>query len=256
MEVVIRDSQSAVAVEAAGRVIALVQSAPASQLGLATGATQQGIYQLLIDAHRSGVADFSSARYFMLDEYVGIPVSSSTSFQNVLSNDFLRHVQAPDGALEVLDGNAPDLEHETHRFEVALGNAGGVDLQLLGIGTNGHIGFNEPGSSAESRTRVVELHTDTIHSNAHYFESAESVPRCALSQGIGTILEARSILLIATGESKARAIAAMVEGPATEDCPASLLQKHPNVTVIIDTAAASMLRTREKVTTRAQASSG
>lgn len=180
----------------------------------------------------------------MLDEYVGVAPSSPTSFQNVLTTSFLRHIGAKPGSLEVLDGNASDLSREAERFEKALHEAGGIGMQLLGIGTNGHIGFNEPGSAFDSRTRVVELHPDTVKSNAHYFASPDDVPRRAISQGLGTIMEAQSIVLIATGAAKAQAVAVMVEGPISEDCPASLLQRHPHVTVILDSEAASLFRSR------------
>lgn len=241
MELVVRDSKQSVAQEAANRITALVHSSPSAHLGLATGATQQGIYRLLIEAHRLGLVNFRDVRFFMLDEYVGVPPSSATSFQHVLITDFLSHVGSEPRALETLEGMAQDLAAEADRYEAALRDAGGVDLQLLGIGTNGHIGFNEPGSAFDSRTRVVELHPDTLESNAHYFDSAHSVPASAISQGVGTIMEASSILLMATGEPKATAIASMIDGPVSPDCPASILQLHPQVTVIVDTAAASLL---------------
>lgn len=241
MELVVRDSKQSVAQEAANRITALVHSSPSAHLGLATGATQKGIYRLLIEAHQSGLVNFHDLRFFMLDEYVGVPPSSATSFQHVLITDFLSRVGSEPRALETLEGMAQDLAAEADRYEAALRDAGGVDLQLLGIGTNGHIGFNEPGSAFDSRTRVVELHPDTVQSNAHYFDSAHSVPASAISQGIGTIMEAGSILLMATGEPKATAIASMIEGPVSPDCPASILQRHPQVTVIVDTAAASLL---------------
>lgn len=251
MELVVRDSKQSVAQEAADRIAALVHSLPSAHLGLATGATQQGIYRLLIEAHREGLVDFGDVRFFMLDEYVGVPPTRATSFQHVLITDFLSHVGAEPSALETLEGTAQDLSAEAERFDTVLREAGGVDLQLLGIGTNGHIGFNEPGAAFDSRTRVVELHPATVQSNAHYFDSAASVPTRAISQGVGTIMEARSILLMATGESKASAVASMIEGPVSPDCPASILQRHPQVTVIVDTAAASLLRTDTAVDSRA-----
>jgi glucosamine-6-phosphate deaminase len=251
VELVVRDSKQSVAQEAANRITALIRSSPSSHLGLATGATQQGVYRLLIEAHREGLVNFRDVRFFMLDEYVGVPPTSTTSFQHVLINDFLSHVGAEPTALECLEGNAQDLSAEAERFDAALRDAGGVDLQLLGIGTNGHIGFNEPGSAFGSRTRVVDLHPDTVQSNAHYFDSLSSVPATAISQGIGTIMEARSILLLATGESKASAVASMVEGPVSSDCPASILQRHPQATLIMDPAAASLLHRDTAIDSRA-----
>lgn len=242
MEQVVRDSKQSAAQEAANRITTIVQSTPSAHLGLATGATQQDIYRLLITAHREGSVNFRDVRFSMLDEYVGVPPLSATSFQQVLIADFLSHVGAEPSALETLDGNALDLPAEARRFDIALREAGGVDLQLLGIGTNGHIGFNEPGSAFDSRTRVVELHPDTVQSNARYFDSESSAPSTAISQGVGTIMAARSILLMATGEAKASAVASMIEGQVSPDCPASILQRHPQVTVILDSAAASLLR--------------
>jgi glucosamine-6-phosphate deaminase len=244
VEVVVLESPSAVAEEASHRIHDYVHSDPSPRLGLATGATQQGVYRLLIEAQARGEISFATTRFFMLDEYVGVAPTSSTSFQNVLTTSFLEPIGAKTGSLEVLDGNAPDLSREAERFEKALHQAGGIGMQLLGIGTNGHIAFNEPGSAFDSRTRVVELHPETVTSNSHYFESPHHVPRQAISQGLGTIMEARSIVLIATGESKAPAVAAMLDGVISEDCPASLLQRHPHVVVILDSEAASLSHSR------------
>lgn len=241
MELVVVDTKDSVARESASRIQKLVTQRPSAHIGLATGATQQGIYRLLIDAHQRGDVSFDQVKFFMLDEYVGVPPTSTTSFQHVLTRHFLEKIAVPDHALEILDGMAHDLDAEAQRFEDRLVASGGLDLQMLGIGTNGHIGFNEPGSDFSSRTRVVSLHPDTIRSNALYFDSEDVVPRTALSQGIGTIMEARSILLMATGPSKARAIASLVQGPVTTECPASILTTHPDVTVIVDSAAASLL---------------
>lgn len=251
MELVVHEDKQSVARDAGARVAGFLRQNPSAHLGLATGATQQGIYEVLIEAHREGTLTLEDVRFFMLDEYVGVPAQSKTSFQNVLISDFLRHVNVTAEALEILNGNAPDLSAEALRFETALQSAGGVDMQLLGIGTNGHIGFNEPGSAFSSRTRVVDLHPETLHSNAHYFESPDHVPRQAISQGIETVMEARSILLLAIGVSKASAVASMVDGPVTPDCPASVLQHHPHVTIIVDRAAASMLRSHHERVSRA-----
>lgn len=245
MEVLIRNSVTDVARAAANRVLECIRSSATPSLGLATGATQQGIYRLLIDAHETGEIAFDKVRFFMLDEYVGVPSSSTRSFQNVLRAEFLDPIDADFGSLEILDGNAADLRLEAKRFDATLRAIGGVDLQLLGIGTNGHIGFNEPGSPVSSRTRVVTLAQETIESNAHYFDSPADVPSHAISQGIGTIMEAKSIVLVANGEKKATAVAAMLEGPVGEECPASFLRDHPDVTVVLDEAAASLLRSTQ-----------
>jgi len=242
VDVVIHYTPDAVAEVAAQHVARCVLALPSAHLGLATGATPGGVYRRMTDAHQRGILRLSKVRFFMLDEYVGIDPNKPTSFQNVLRRELLSPIGAEPNALEILDGNATDLPAEAARFEKALRLSGGIDLQILGIGTNGHIGFNEPGSSFTSRTRVVDLHSETVQSNARYFNSPEDVPRKALSQGLGTILEARSILLLATGRSKAHAISLMVEGPRSPKNPASILQLHPDVTVVIDAAAASLLR--------------
>jgi glucosamine-6-phosphate deaminase len=236
------DSQESVANEAARCIINVVGSSPSTHLGLATGSTQQGVYRFIVEAHRKGVLELGDVKFFMLDEYVGIPASHPSSFRHVLRTGFLNKVGVAPDSLEILDGNTRDLPGEAERFERALRDAGGIDLQLLGIGANCHIGFNEPGSAFGSRTRAVDLHSDTVQSNARFFESANTVPKRAISQGLGTIMEASSILLIAIGESKAPAIASMIEGPVSPNWPASVLQRHPQVRVIVDNAAASMLR--------------
>ena len=241
MELIILDDPRSVAVEAARRIQRLVNTEPSANVGLATGGTPQGIYHLLIEAYQRGEASFARNRFFMLDEYMGVPSTSSTSFQHVLESNFLDHVNVQEHALEILDGNASDMGRECSRFEGALTDAGGIDLQLLGIGTNGHIGFNEPGSSFESRTRVVELHPQTLRSNSRYFDSIDQVPRNAVTQGLGTLINAKSILLIATGSSKAPALAAMFSSSPSPDCPASILQKHSGATIIVDTAAAALI---------------
>ena len=241
MELVVVNTKDSVAHEGASRIQDLVTELPSSTVGLATGATQQGIYRLLMDAHQRGDINFDQVKFFMLDEYVGVPATSTTSFRHVLTHHFLQEIGVQDHALEGLDGMANDLDAEAQRFEDTLVASGGLDLQMLGIGVNGHIGFNEPGSDFASRTRVVSLDPETIRSNAIYFDSEDVVPRTALSQGIGTIMEARSILLMATGTSKAHAIASLVHGPVTTECPASILTTHPDVTVIVDSAAASLL---------------
>ena len=158
-----------------------------------------------------------------------------------IRRELTSHVDIPDADVHSLDGTAQDPQAAAAAYERAIAEAGGVDNQILGIGTNGHIAFNEPGSPLDSRTRVIDLHPQTIADNARFFDSEAEVPRRALTQGIGTIMEAKRIVLIATGENKADAVRALIQGPVTEDCPASALQRHPHVTVILDEAAARKL---------------
>jgi glucosamine-6-phosphate deaminase len=214
---------------------------PGAVLGLATGNTFLGCYRELVRMHREMGLDFSRVKTFNLDEYVGLSPAHPQSFRHFMDENFFNHVNIGAGNIHFLDGMADDLQHACQKFEEAIRAAGGIDLQLLGIGTNGHIAFNEPGSPFDSRTRVVELSEGTRRYNARFFGSFDEVPTHALSMGIGTIMEAKKIVLLASGEGKAAAVAGAVEGPVTEQVPASVLQRHPDCTFIIDEAAASRL---------------
>lgn len=217
-------------------------------LGLATGSSPLGLYRELADVVRQGRADFTSAHGFALDEYVGLPAGHPQSYGEVL----LREVCGPLGLaperLHVPDGSKPDeraLVRAAAAYERAIADAGGVDVQILGIGVNGHLGFNEPGSALSSRTRVKRLTTRTRTDNARFFDSVDDVPTHCVTQGLGTVLEARRLVLVATGPAKAAAIAAAVEGPLTASCPGSVLQWHPDAVVVVDEAAAALLRNRD-----------
>lgn len=210
-------------------------------LGLATGSSPVAAYQELIRRHREEGLSFADARAFLLDEYVGLPAGHEQSYHRFIRENFTSHVDIDDSAVRSPDGGAADPSAEAARYDRSIGEAGGVDLQILGIGSNGHIAFNEPGSSLASRTRPIVLTESTIADNARFFDSAADVPQLALSQGLGTVREAREIVLTATGENKAQAVAQMVEGPISARWPGSALQLHPAVTVVVDEAAASML---------------
>lgn len=241
MQLVVLEDSDAVVSVAAEHIAMFVRMNPSPRLGLATGKTQEGVYQALVEEHLSQRLSFAESRFFMLDEYLGVDPLSSESFQGQLRRTFLDKVNVPHDSLETLDGNAQDIAAESARFESAVVEFGGIDLQLLGIGTNGHIGFNEPGSSFDSRTRAVDLFPETLERNFPEMTSLKTVPRRAISQGLATIAEAGSILLLATGKAKAQAIAAMVSGPLSEKCPASILQLHKSLKVILDEDAASLL---------------
>ncbi len=210
-------------------------------LGLATGDTVLGTYEALQRMHKEEGLDFSSCTTFNLDEYVGLKPTHPCSYHSVMEEAFFRHVNVERDRCYLPNGKASDLLLEAERYENAIRWAGGVTVQLLGIGTNGHIAFNEPGSSLRSRTRVKRLSERTVRDNARFFERSEDVPRYVLTMGIDTIMEARFILLLASGEGKARAIYDAVEGPVTGRCPASALQFHPHVFVVVDRDAASGL---------------
>jgi glucosamine-6-phosphate deaminase len=210
-------------------------------LGLATGSSPVAAYQELTRRHTESGLSFATTRAFLLDEYVGIPRTHPESFHSVIRRDFVGHVDFAPGAVSSPEGDATDPHAAAAAYDAAIAAAGGVDVQLLGIGSNGHIGFNEPTSSLTSRTRMKTLTEQTRKDNARFFDSLEQVPLHCITQGLGTISTARHLLLMATGEGKAAAIAAAVEGPLAAMCPASILQLHPRATVIIDEAAASKL---------------
>jgi len=213
------------------------------KLGLATGSTPIPVYQELIRLHKSkkNSLDFSRVITFNLDEYVGIPGTHDQSYRYFMNQQLFDHVNIPKQNTNVPDGMAKDIEDHCAEYEDWMASVGGVDLQVLGIGGNGHIGFNEPGSSLASRTRQVKLTPETIRDNARFFAKAADVPKTAISMGIGTVLEASKVVLFANGANKAAAIAAAIEGPVSVKCPASALQLHPDVTFVITEDATSQL---------------
>ena len=242
MEIVVLDTAEEVARVAADRIAALVRRRPEAVLGLATGSSPLGTYGELARRVARGDLDLSRVRAFALDEYVGIPAGSPQGYAAVLDREVVRPLRLDPARVRVPDGSADDLETAADVYESAIREAGGVDLQLLGIGANGHIGFNEPTSSFTSRTRVKTLTARTRADNARFFASADDVPVHCLTQGLGTILDARELLLVAQGAAKAAAVAAAVEGPLTSMCPGSALQLHPRATVLVDAAAGARLQ--------------
>jgi glucosamine-6-phosphate deaminase len=208
-------------------------------LGLATGSSPLPVYHELIRRHRDEGLSFAGCLAFLLDEYVGLPRAHPESYHSVIRREFanLVDIDQVDGP----DGSAADIPAEGARYEAAIAEAGGIDVQLLGIGTDGHVGFNEPGSSLASRTRVKTLTQQTRDDNARFFDSVDDVPHHVLTQGLGTILDAGHLVLIATGSAKAQAVAAAAEGPLSASCPASILQLHPHATLVVDDKAAADL---------------
>jgi glucosamine-6-phosphate deaminase len=241
MEVVILPGARDIAAVAADAVVALLAGTPGAVLGLATGSSPLGVYAELGRRHAAGQVSFARARGFLLDEYVGLPAGHPQRYRSVIRRELEQHVDFPPGAVQGPDGRAPDLPGACAAYEAAIAAAGGVDLQLLGIGTDGHVAFNEPGSSLTSRTRIKTLTAQTRADNARFFDSPEDVPRHVLTQGLGTISGARHLVLVATGAAKAPAVRAMAEGPVSASCPASVLQLHPHVSVLVDEAAAGEL---------------
>lgn len=215
-----------------------------SVLGLATGRTMVAVYQQLVHLHQQGL-DFSRVRSFNLDEYVGLPPEHPCSYHSYMRENLLDRVNLSAGAARLPDGMAADVEGHCRDYEQAIQACGGIDLQLLGLGADGHIGFNEPSSSLASRMRIKTLAPMTVRANRAEFPPGESPPIHVLTLGVANILEARHCLLLAFGDGKAEAVAAMVEGPITAMCPASALQQHPRCTVIVDETAAERLRLRD-----------
>ena len=223
----------------------VLRSSAEPLLGLATGGSVAGLYHELIRRHRQEGLSFAGVRAFLLDEYLGLPADHPKAYRNVIRRWLADHVDFAPGAVVGPDPAAADLTAECARYDRML--AGGVDMQILGIGRNGHIAFNEPGSSLTGSTRVVTISAETRHDNARFFDDPEAVPRRAMTQGIGTIRRAGHLLLVAVGESKAIALRAALEGPASTAVPASALQLHPQVTVLADRAAASRLSSRHRL---------
>ncbi|MET4097316.1 glucosamine-6-phosphate deaminase [Arthrobacter sp. UYCu712] len=241
MEVIIAETPTDVGRIAAQIIASIVSAKPAAVLGFATGSSPSGIYSDLADIRQSGDLDLSNARGFALDEYVGIPTSHPASYAAVVQRDIAAPLGMRQGNITVPDGRRADHDKGCRDFEEAMSLAGGIDIQILGIGTNGHIGFNEPTSSLASRTRIKTLTVQTRTDNARFFAGADEVPTHCITQGLGTILEAKRLLLVAQGGQKARAIAAAGEGPVSSMWPASVLQLHPCATVIVDEDAARHL---------------
>ncbi|HET7069066.1 MAG TPA: glucosamine-6-phosphate deaminase [Nocardioides sp.] len=243
MEVVITATAQEAGQVAARPVLDALAGDPALVLGVATGESPRPIYRALAQAHAAGT-DFSRMRCFALDEYVGLPADHPASYHAVIRRELVEPLGLDTAEVHVPDGMADDLLAVCATYEAAIRAAGGIAVQLLGIGADGHIGFNEPTSSLASRTRIKTLTARTRRDNAQFFGDS-AVPTQCVTQGLGTILEARHLVLVAFGERKAEGVAAAVEGPVSARCPASVIQLHPHVTVILDEAAAAELELSE-----------
>jgi glucosamine-6-phosphate deaminase len=242
MEIIIEKNASTASALGARIIGSYIRARQASTLGLATGGTPLLLYQELIKLHKKEGLDFSHVSTFNLDEYLGLSPSHSSSYNTYMWKNFLSHINIPEYRVHIPDGLAPDVEEFCKQYEAAIQAAGGIDIQILGIGTDGHIGFNEPTSSLSSRTRIKTLTQQTIQDNQKYFSEDETVPHHVITMGIGTIMESRMIIMLAFGDKKAKAIAAAVEGPITSMVPASILQMHQKTVIIIDEAASSKLK--------------
>jgi glucosamine-6-phosphate deaminase len=243
MEVVILADAGEIAALASDAIGALLQRKPTAVLGLATGSSPLAIYDELATRCEAGDVTFAHAQGFTLDEYVGLPADHPERYRTVIDEVFVSRVDFGPDAVQSPDGLAADIPAACVAYEAAIRNAGGVDLQILGIGTDGHIAFNEPGSSLASRTRIKTLTRQTRIDNARFFgDDVDAVPTHCLTQGLATIMAARHVVLVATGRGKAEAVHQLVEGAVSAMWPATILQHHPHVTVLLDDAAARRLQ--------------
>jgi glucosamine-6-phosphate deaminase len=238
----IYDDEAALARAAASLIADRLRASPRIVLGLPTGRTPIAVYAQLIADSAAGGLDWSQVRTFNLDEFVGLPPDHEASYRSYMCRQLFDHVNIDPRHVELPDGMATDLIEECRRYDAAIQAAGGIDLQVLGLGANGHVGFNEPAASLDAHTHRVTLHPQTRDANAGWFGGdAARVPAEALSMGMASIVRAREVLLLATGVEKAEAVAGMIEGPISTWLPASLLQLHPRATAMVDRAAASKL---------------
>lgn len=240
MNIIITDNYEEMSRKAAEIMADVIKNNPFATLGLATGSTPIGLYEKLIEWYRSGRISFQKIKTFNLDEYVGLSGENNQSYRYFMNKNLFDLVDIDKENTHVPCGVADDMEKECERYTKILLETP-RDIQLLGLGSDGHIGFNEPGSPFDGHTHIVELAESTIRDNARLFDKIEDVPKSAITMGIADVMQAKSILLIANGSNKAEAVKEMIRGEVSEICPASILQTHQNVTVIIDREAAKLL---------------
>jgi glucosamine-6-phosphate deaminase len=245
MEVIISANYNELSKAAARFVADVLNTKPDAVLGMATGSTPLGLYQELVRLHREENLDFSQVTTFNLDEYVGLPTTHPQSYHYFMHENFFNHVYIPPQNVYIPSGTTKNYQAFCDWYEQRIREAGGIDLQILGIGSDGHIAFNEPTSSLASRTRLKTLAKSTIDDNARFFDRREDVPIYAITMGVGTILETRQAVLLASGKSKAAAVAGAIEGPVTSMITASALQLHPRAMCFLDYEAASELTMRD-----------
>lgn len=241
MLVIIKENYQELSNEAAKQVASLIRKKPDCVLGFATGSTPLGLYKELIRMHKEEGLDFSKVVSFNLDEYVGLPPNHPESYHYFMWENLFKHININPSNVYIPMGMAEDIDAFCEWYEEKIVEHGGIDLQILGIGSNGHIAFNEPGSSLGSRTRIKTLKENTRLDNSRFFNSIDEVPKYAITMGVGTIMEAKRLLLLANGIKKAEAIKQTVEGPIMAKYPATIVQLHRYATVIVDKEAASKL---------------
>ncbi|WP_256761159.1 glucosamine-6-phosphate deaminase [Cohnella sp. WQ 127256] len=241
MNIITFDSDDKLNEAAANIIIGQIQTTPRAVIGLATGGTPVGIYKQIVNDYQRGMISFRDVTTFNLDEYVNLPINHPESYRSYMNSNLFDHIDLPASQCHIPDGNAADPAEECRKYDEAIELSGQVDLQLLGLGHNGHIGFNEPAHALIKGTHVVDLAQETLEANARFFDSIDDVPKQAITMGVGTILKAKKILLVVKGADKADIIKRALHGTITTDCPASLLQTHPNLIVLLDSAAAGKL---------------
>lgn len=238
IEIKVFETQQEIAAYAGEVYKKLINEKPHAVLGLATGSSPISLYKRLIELNQAKEIDFSNVVTVNLDEYVGIESTHSQSYRYFMNEQLFNHINISKENTHVPNGQTQDLEHACHEYEEIIDQVGPFDIQLLGVGVNGHIGFNEPSLTLNSLTHIEDLKTSTLEANARFFDSIEQVPTKAITMGLGPIMKSKQVILIATGESKANAIKALTTGIIDPQCPVSFLQLHPNVLVLLDTAAA------------------
>ncbi|MDG0810828.1 glucosamine-6-phosphate deaminase [Cohnella rhizosphaerae] len=241
MNVLVFDDNEKLNEAGANIIVSLVQTNPRAVLGLATGGTPVGIYEQVVRMYKQGLVSFRNATSYNLDEYVGLPEDHPESYHTYMRRHLFDHIDLPADSAHLPNGNATDPDAECAAYDEMIERSGQIDLQLLGIGHNGHIGFNEPDTDLVRGTHVVTLAEETRKANARYFDAIDDVPKQAITMGIGSILKAKTILLVVRGADKAEIAKRALTGPITTDVPASLLQTHPRLTVLLDRAAARHL---------------
>lgn len=241
MNVLVYDNEEQIGIAAGNYMCGQVLAKPDSVLGLATGSTPLKPYGHMINLYKNGAVDFSKVKTFNLDEYCSLDINDPNSYHSFMYKNLFNHINIQKENINFLNGNAENLELECKEYEKRIKAAGGIDIQLLGIGSNGHIAFNEPASSFQRWSHVVALKDSTIKDNSRFFKSVEDVPTHAVTMGIGSIMQAKRILIIAIGKNKANAIKQLIDGNVTPQCPASVLQFHTDVTLMLDGDAASLL---------------
>ena len=245
MRIIVCENYKEVSKKAAQMILSQVTLKPNSVLGLATGSTPIGMYENLVELNKSGDIDFSEVRTFNLDEYYNLPKNNDQSYHYFMHKNLFNHINIKPSNIHIPNGMTEDVDAECERYDSLIKESGGVDIQVLGIGNNAHIGFNEPTVNFEKGTHLVELEESTIEANSRFFDNIEDVPKKAITMGVGSIFKSRKIMLIATGENKAEAIYNTVYGKVVPEVPASILQFHRDIVLILDKDAAKFLNAKD-----------